>query len=66
LFVAEQGHNKFQFYLNKINLVLKRIDDFPFDEIEKDTGPETKKIVEKHCRSKLENKSLDWLLRKYN
>ena len=37
-----------------------------FDEIDKVTGPKTKKIVEKYCRNKLEKKSLRWLLRKYD
>ena len=50
----------------KSRLVSKGIDDCLFDEIAKVTGPETKKIVEKYCRNKLEKKSLDWLLRKYD
>jgi TPR repeat protein len=65
---AEQGDNNAQNNLKKIKsrLVSKGIDDCLFDEIKKVTGPETKKIVEKYCRRKLEKKSLDWLLRKYN
>ena len=65
---AEQGDADAQTNLNNIKsrLVSKGIDDCLFDEIEKVTGPETKKIVEKHCRRKLDKKSLDWLLRKFN
>jgi len=50
----------------KSRLVSKGINDCLFDEITKITGPETKRIVEKHCREKMENKSLDWLLRQFN
>ena len=50
----------------KSRLVSKGIDDCLFDEVAKITGPETKRIVEKHCRNKMEKKSLDWLLRKFN
>jgi TPR repeat protein len=65
---AEQGDADAQSNLNKIQsrLVSKGIDDCLFDEIEKVTGPETRRIVEKHCRRKMEKKSLDWLLRKFN
>ena len=65
---AKQGYVVAQSGLKKIKslLVSKGIDDCLFDEIKKVTGPETKKIVEKHCRNKLEKKSLDWLLRKYD
>ena len=62
---AEQGKASAQENLKNIKsrLVSKGIDDCLFDEIAKVTGPETKKIVEKYCRMKLEKKSLDWLLR---
>ena len=50
----------------KSHLLSKGIDGCLFDEIAKITGPQTKKIVEKYCRRKLEKKSLDWLLRKFN
>jgi tetratricopeptide (TPR) repeat protein len=62
---AEQGHAKAQNNLRdlKIKFAQKWIDQCLFDEIEKITGPETKKIVEKHCSQKIENKSLDWLAR---
>jgi TPR repeat protein len=65
---AKQGDADAQSNLNKIKsrLVSKGIDDCLFDEIKKVTGPETKKIVEKYCRNKLEKKSLRWLLRKYD
>ena len=67
-FAAEQGLANAQSNLKNIKsrLVPKGIDDCLFDEIAKVTGPETKKIVEKYCRNKLEKKSLDWLLRKYD
>jgi len=62
---AEQGDDGAQEKLKKIktHLVIKGIDQCLFDEIDKVTGPDTKEIVEKHCRTKLERKSLDWLLR---
>jgi TPR repeat protein len=62
---AEQGHASAQYKLKKIKprLVSKGIDECLYKEVAKITGPESKKIVEKHCRKKLENKSLDWLLR---
>tara|TARA_B100000676_G_scaffold249243_1_gene253247 strand:- start:1834 stop:2394 length:561 start_codon:yes stop_codon:yes gene_type:complete len=65
---AEQGWRDAQWRLNKIKarLVSKGIDDCLYEEVAKITGPESKKIVEKHCRNKLEKKSLDWLLRKYD
>ena len=65
---AEQEDADAQSSLNKIKsrLISKGINDSLFDEIEKVTGPETKKIVEKYCRNKLEKKSLRWLLRKYD
>jgi uncharacterized protein len=65
---AEQGWRDAQYRLNKIKsrLVSKGIDDCLYEEVAKITGPESKKIVEKHCRNKLEKKSLDWLLRKYD
>jgi TPR repeat protein len=58
---AEQGDANAQNNLKNIKsrLVSKGIDDCLFDEIAKVTGPETKKIVEKYCRNKLEKKSLD-------
>ena len=65
---AKQGNAVAQKNIKTIKsrLVSKGIDDCLFDEIKKVTGPETKKTVEKYCRNKLEKKSLDWLLRKYN
>ena len=62
---AKQGDADAQTGLNKIKsrLVTKGIDDCLYEEVAKITGPEAKKIVEKHCRKKLEKKSLDWLLR---
>ncbi len=65
---AEQGYADAQFNLKnmKSHLVSKGIDGCLFDEIAKVTGPETKKIVEKYCRRKMEKKSLDWLLRYAN
>ncbi len=62
---TEQGKSSAQNNLKKMKsrLVSKGIDGCLFDEIEKLTGPETKKIVETHCRSTMEKKSLDWLLR---
>jgi TPR repeat protein len=65
---AEKGNAYAQSKLKnmKSRLVLKGIDGCLFDEIAKVTGPETKKIVEKYCRRKMEKKSLDWLLRYAN
>jgi TPR repeat protein len=65
---TEQGHASAQSSLKnmKSRLVSKGIDGCLFDEIAKVTGPQTKNIVEKHCRSKMEKKSLDWLLRYAN
>ena len=65
---AEQGIASAQSNLKKMksHLVSKGIDGCLFDEIAKVTGPQTKNIVEKHCRSKMEKKSLDWLLRYAN
>ena len=65
---AKQEDADAQSSLNKIKsrLISKGIDDCLFDEIDKVTGPKTKKIVEKYCRNKLEKKSLRWLLRKYD
>jgi TPR repeat protein len=65
---AEQGNARAQSNLKKLKtrLVSKGIDDCLFDEIAKITGPETKRIVEKHCRRKLEKKSLGWLIRNSN
>jgi hypothetical protein len=63
--LAKQGNARAQSSLKgiKTRLVTKGIDGCLFDEIAKVTGPETKKIVEKYCRNKLEQKSLDWLVR---
>ena len=65
---AEQGVARAQSTLKgiKTRLVTKGIEGCLFEQIAKVTGPETKKIVEKYCRNKLEKKSLDWLLRKYD
>ena len=65
---AEQGIDLAQTNLEgmKTRLVSKGIYGCLFDEITKVTGPETKKIVEKYCRRKTEEKSLDWLLRYAN
>ena len=65
---AEQGYASAQSNLKKMKsrLVSEGIDECLFDEIEKVTGPETKRIVEKHCRRKLEKKSLDWLVRNFD
>ena len=62
---AEQGNDDAQSRLKKIKarLVSKGIDECLYKEVTKITGPESKKIVEKHNRKKLEKKSLDWLLR---
>tara|TARA_R110002096_G_scaffold128341_1_gene276532 strand:- start:361 stop:921 length:561 start_codon:yes stop_codon:yes gene_type:complete len=62
---AEQGDTDAQSNLKKIKarLVSKGIDECLYKEVAKITGPESKKIVEKYCRKKLEKKSLDWLLR---
>jgi hypothetical protein len=62
---AEQGKASAQKKLKKIKtrLVSKGIDECLYKEVAKITGPESKKIVEKYCRKKLEKKSLDWLLR---
>ena len=62
---AEQGDAEAQSNLGdlKIKFAQKWIDQCLFDEIEKITGPETKKIVEKHCSQKIENKSVEWLAR---
>jgi hypothetical protein len=63
--LAEQGNAFAQSHLKNIKtrLVSKGIDECLYKEVTKITGPESKKIVEKHCRKKLEKKSLDWLLR---
>ena len=65
---AEQGDAYAQTNLKEIKsrLVAKGIDECLFDEVAKITGPETKRIVEKHCRNKMEKKWLDWLLLKFN
>ena len=65
---AEQGYDYAQNNLKnmKSRLVSKGIDGCLLDEIAKVTGAETKKIVEKYCRKKMEKKSLDWLLRYAN
>ena len=65
---AEQGDAGAQTSLKimKSRLVSKGIDECLYDEVAKITGPETRRIVEKHCRSKMEKKSLGWLLRKFN
>ena len=62
---AEQGYAYAQTNLKhmKSQFVSAGIDKCLFDEIAKVTGPETKKIVEKYCRNKINKKSLDWLLR---
>ena len=62
---AKQGNANAQNNLKQIKtrLVSKGVDRCLFDEIEKVTGPETKKIVEKYCRMKMMKKSVDWLLR---
>jgi hypothetical protein len=62
---AEQGYARARDNLKqmKSRLVSAGIDKCLFDEIAKVTGPETKKIVEKYCRRKIEKKSLDWLIR---
>ena len=62
---AEQGYAIAQTSLKdiKTRLVSKGIDECLYEEVTKITGPESKKIVEKYCRKKLEKKSLDWLLR---
>ena len=62
---AEQGDANAQNNLkkNQARLVSKGIDECLYEEVAKITGPESKKIVEKHYRKKLEKKSLDWLLR---
>jgi uncharacterized protein len=62
---AEQGNADAQYNLKdiKARLVSKGIDECLYKEVAKITGPESKKIVEKYCRKKLEKKSLDWLLR---
>ena len=64
---AEQGGANAQSKLKqmKSRLVSAGIDQCLFDEIKKVTGPETKKIVEKYCRRKMEKKSLDWLIRNF-
>ena len=61
---AEQGNAAAQSNLKEIKfrLMSKGIDGCLFDEISKVTGPETKKIVEKYCRRKMEKKSLERLL----
>ena len=63
---AEQGLGIAQDEL-KTRLASKGIDECLYEEVTKTTGPELKKLVEKYCRrkleKKLENKSLDWLLR---
>ena len=61
---AEQGFAGAQKKLKEIktHLVSKGIDKCLYEEVVKITGPESKKIVEKYCRTKLEKKSLDWLL----
>ena len=66
--LAEQGDAYAQTNLKEIKsrLVAKGIDECLFDEVAKITGPETKRIVEKHCRNKMEKKWLDWLLLKFN
>ena len=65
---AEQGDAGAQTSLKimKSRLVSKGIDECLYDEVAKITGPQTRRIVEKHCRSKMEKKSLGWLLRKFN
>jgi TPR repeat protein len=61
---AEQGNVDAQSNLKEIKVCLmsKGIDGCLFDENPKVTGPETKKIVEKYCRRKMEKKSLERLL----
>ena len=63
---AEQGSALELLKGMKSRLVTEGIDRCLFDKIAKITGPETKSIVEKYCRSKIENKSLDWLIRNAN
>jgi TPR repeat protein len=65
---AKQGYADAQTNLNimKSRFVSKGIDECLYDEVAKITGPQTRRIVEKHCRSKMEKKSLGWLLRKFN
>ena len=65
---ARQGNADARKNIEKIKsrLVTKGITDCLNDEIKKVTGPETKKIVEKQCRKRMDKKSLDWLLQKYN
>ena len=65
---AEQGNARAQSSLKKLKsqFVSAGIDKCLFDEVQKITGPETKRIVEKYCRHKMDKKSLDWLIRHAN
>lgn len=54
---------KLQLDLIKDALIAYGVDHCLFEEIDKVTGPETRVIVEKFCRSTLEKKSVEWLLR---
>ena len=57
---AAQGDNDSKRELEELKS--KMVDRCLFDEIEKVTGPETKKIVETHCQNIMEQKLLEWFL----
>jgi len=65
---AKQGFANAQKNLKRMKsrLVSDGIDKCLFDEVQKITGPETKRIVEKYCRMQMKQKSLDWLILNVN